>query len=144
MFFWLSSIFSKSIFWKIKNISCEISGKIENQILWDFDQFCKICWGKIPKTFIKIGEFWTKFANHRWKFENKTTKMRKCLTKFSWIFEFGAVQKKNLLLFWLLVACFWPGLLLWKSGFSWFSDWIPKLQKCINLVDLVKSFQTSI
>ena len=27
-------------------------------------------------------------------FENKTTKMRKCLTTFRWIVEFGAVQKR--------------------------------------------------
>ena len=28
--------------------------------------------------------------------------------------------------------------------FSWFFNWIPKLQTCVNLVDLVKRFQTSI
>ena len=27
---------------------------------------------------------------------------------------------------------------------SWFSDWNPNVQKCVNFVDLVKSFQTSI
>ena len=31
-----------------------------------------------------------------------------------------------------------------QKRFSWFSDWIPKVQKSINLVDLVKSFHTSI
>ena len=29
-----------------------------------------------------------------------------------------------------------------QKRFSWFSDWIPKVQKSVNLVDLVKSFQT--
>ena len=47
--------------------------------------------------------------------------MRKCLTTFSRVFECGAVH-----------------------SFSWFSDWSPKVQKCVNLVDLVKSFQTNI
>ena len=27
---------------------------------------------------------------------------------------------------------------------EWFSDWSPNVQKCVNLVDLVTSFQTSI
>ena len=49
--------------------------------------------------------------------------MRKSLTKFGWIFECGAVD-----------AC--------QKRFSWFFNWIPKLQKFVNLVDLVKSFQT--
>ena len=31
-----------------------------------------------------------------------------------------------------------------QKRFSWFSDWSPKVQKRVNLVDLVKSFQTSI
>ena len=30
-----------------------------------------------------------------------------------------------------------------RSVFSWFSDWSPKVRKCVNLVDLVKSFLTS-
>ena len=33
---------------------------------------------------------------------------------------------------------------LLDSKGAWFSDWIPKVQTRINLVDLVKSFQTSI
>ena len=41
-------------------------------------------------------------------FENKRANMRNYLTKFSWIFEFGAVQK------------------------------------CVNILDLVESFHTSI
>ena len=28
--------------------------------------------------------------------------------------------------------------------FSWFSDWIQKVQKYVNLVDIVKSFLTSV
>ena len=57
-----------------------------------------------------IVEFWTTIAKIHPNFENKTViaKMRRCLTKFSWIFEFGTVQRG------------------------------------VNLVDLVKSFQTSI
>ena len=31
-----------------------------------------------------------------------------------------------------------------QKRFSGFFNWIPKVQKCVNLVDLVKSFQTSI
>ena len=31
-----------------------------------------------------------------------------------------------------------------KKRFSWFFYWIPNVQKRVNLVDLVKSFQTSI
>ena len=31
-----------------------------------------------------------------------------------------------------------------QKRFYWFSDWSPKVQKCVNLVDLVKSFQKSI
>ena len=27
-----------------------------------------------------------------------------------------------------------------QKRFSWFSDWSPKVHKCVNLVDLVKSF----
>ena len=41
------------------------------------------------------------------------------MTNFSRMFEFGPMQK-------------------------WFSDWSPKVQKCANLVDLVKRFQTNI
>ena len=29
-----------------------------------------------------------------------------------------------------------------KKRFSWFSDWSPKVQKRVDLVDLVKSFQS--
>ena len=31
-----------------------------------------------------------------------------------------------------------------QKRFSWFSDWNPKAQKHVNLVDLVKSFPTNI
>ena len=47
--------------------------------------------------------------------------MRTYLTKLSWILEFGAD------------AC--------QKRFSWFSHWSPKVQKFVNVVDLVKSFQ---
>ena len=103
--------------------------------LRDFDFV--VTFSDIPKFFINIGEIWTTLARNTWHFENEIAK-RKCWTKFSflnfWI-RSGALFS---------AACFWPGLLLWKSGFSWFSPWIPKVQKCINLVDLVKSFHTSI
>ena len=50
---------------------------------------------------------------------------------------------------WSLVAVFFafrlrPGLLLGRNGFSWFSDWNPKVQKHVNLVELVESFQKNI
>ena len=31
-----------------------------------------------------------------------------------------------------------------QKRFSWFPDWSQKVQTCVNLLDLVKSFQTSI
>ena len=34
------------------------------------------------------------------------------------------------------------GAKTWR--FSWFFNWIPKVQKRVNIVDIVKSFQTSI
>ena len=40
-----------------------------------------------------IGEIWTILAKDEQHFENKTAKMRKCLTKFSRIVEGGAVQR---------------------------------------------------
>ena len=83
------------------------------------------------------------------------------LSKFSWIFEFGAVIVSSpgpcassggrlpeaLLLVFRLEsqgakvlrpddAC--------QKRFSWFLDLNQKVQKCVHLVDLVKSFQTSI
>ena len=59
--------------------------------------------------------------------------MRKYLTKFSRIFKcrvmvFQLDSKKA-------KVC--------QSRFSWFFYWIQKVQTCVNLVDLVKSFQTS-
>ena len=57
--------------------------------------------------FITIGESWTTIANHQRNFENTAAKMRTCLTTFSLLVEFGAVQKR------------------------------------VNLVDLVESFQAS-
>ena len=50
----------------------------------------EICWTIIPKKIIKIGDFWTRIAKNKQKFENKITKMRKCLAKFSRIFEWAA------------------------------------------------------
>ena len=69
------------------------------------------------------------FCFRRWK--NKTAKTRNCLTKFSNYLDSercrpccpdGACQKR----------------------FSWFSDWSQKVQKFANIVDLLKSFLTSI
>ena len=69
------------------------------------------------------------FFFRRWK--NKTAKTRNCLTKFSNYLDSercrpccpdGACQKR----------------------FSWFSDWSQKVQKFANIVDLLKSFPTSI
>ena len=31
-----------------------------------------------------------------------------------------------------------------QKRFSWFSDWSPKVQQRVNLVDLVKSFESNI
>ena len=47
---------------------------------------------KFRKIFIRIGEFWTRVGKIKQTFENKTAKMRKCLTKFSRIVECGAAQ----------------------------------------------------
>ena len=55
--------------------------------------------------------------------------MRKCLTKFSRIVECGAVLRPE-------DAC--------QKHFSWFFNWTPKVLTCVHLVDLVKSFHTSI
>ena len=127
---------------------------------------------EIPKKIIKIGEFLTRIAENEQDFENKTAKMRKCLTKFSRIVECGAVQKCSpyshcqrsvpcalSFRYSSRLRCFaavWWSLLRGRvlspedacqKRFSRFSDWRPKLQKCertrVNLVDLVKSFQTS-
>ena len=59
------------------------------------------------------------------------------------VFRLDSKDAKVSLVALFSAACFWPGLLLFKSGFSRFSDWIPKMQECVNLVDLVKSFLTS-
>ena len=65
---------------------------------------------------ITIGEFWATLANNKRTFERITANMPTCLTTFSLIFEFGAVQK-CVLLFWGRVlrpedAC--------QKRFSWF------------------------
>ena len=52
----------------------------------------------------------------------------RCIAAVCWFLLRGSVFRPD-------VAC--------KKRFSWFSDWIPKVQTCVNLVDLVKSFQTS-
>ena len=44
---------------------------------------------------VKIGEFWTTIAKNELNFDIETANMRKCLTKFSWIFEFGAVLTRT-------------------------------------------------
>ena len=90
--------------------------------------------------------------------------MRKCLTTFSRIVECGAVQKcavcfvqrtlaRSVFLGFqigvprckrfLLRGCVLRPDDACQKRFSWFFNWIPKVQKCVNLVDLVKSFQRS-
>ena len=38
--------------------------------------------------------------------------------------------------------CIWLNFEIGAKRFSWFFYWIQKMQKCANLVDLVKSFQS--
>ena len=106
--------------------------------------------------------------------ESRTAKMRRCLTKFSRHFEFGAVHHLGTMpricavltrsvraacLVHLLFStttrprCFaavWWFLLRGRGlrpedarqkRFSCFYYWTPRLQKCVNLVDLVESFK---
>ena len=67
-------------------------------------------------------EFWKLIAKHKLNFENKTADMLTCLTKCSCIFEFGAMPRSE----------------------KRFSDWIQKVHKFVNFVDLFKSFLTII
>ena len=60
--------------------------------------------------------------------------MRKRLTKFGWNLECWAVASFPGRVFRPEDAC--------PRRFSWFFNWIPKVQKRVNLVDLVKGFQT--
>ena len=55
-----------------------------------------------------------------------------CRRRFPFSQHFrGAALSCGSLVAFFSVACFWPGLLLWKSGFSWFSAWMQKVQKCV-------------
>ena len=49
---------------------------------------------KFRLTFIKIREYWTTSWKKQWNIENINVKMRNSLTKFGWIFECWAVQKR--------------------------------------------------
>ena len=64
--------------------------------------------------FLEIGECWTTIAKDKWRFESK---VQKCENVWRILAEFFGSER-------------------YKS--------IPKVQKYANLVDLVKSFQTSI
>ena len=60
--------------------------KLEN--LGDFDPFQKFVWnsGNFSSKLVRYGQILRQMSEI-WNFENKTVKMRKCLTKFGWIFE---------------------------------------------------------
>ena len=79
---------------------------------------------EISKKMIKIGEFCTIIAEKKQTFENKTAKMRTCLTKFSRLFECGAVFLSDS-----------KGVIGFKR-----CNLIQKVQTCAFFVDLVKSF----
>ena len=71
-----------------------------------------------------IAELWSRNVKHQQKFENQTVKLRKCLTKFSRLFECGAVFLSDS-----------KGAIGFKR-----CNWIQKVQTCAFFVDLVKSF----
>ena len=59
---------------------------------WTIDWFYFVKNVEIPE----IHQHWSMLDNickNKWNFENRSATMRKCLTTFSWLFEFGAVQK---------------------------------------------------
>ena len=86
---------------------------------------------EIPKKLImKIGEFWNRIAKNQRSFENKIAAMRKCWTEFSRIFECRAVQKRVVPVYIFIIS---------------FSISVLFSQRTrVNVVDLVKSFETSI
>ena len=117
---------------------------------------------KFRNLFIKVGDVWTTIVNIQRNFENNIAKMRKCLKKFRWI-RIGAkvayspwqsrVPCALSFLYFTQTSLHCCGLLVLLRGcvfrsddacqkrFSWFPDWIQKVQKCVNLGDLVKSFK---
>ena len=102
---------------------------------------------EISKKIIKnvIGEFWTRVAKNKQHFENKTAIMRKCLTKFSQLFECGAVfrlESQGPKVRFFTGALFFARMTLARNAFHGSSDWIQKVHRCVNLVDLFKSFLT--
>ena len=72
-----------------------------------------------------IGKCWSRIAENKQKIKNKTAKMRKCLTNLSRFFKCGAVLRPD--------AC--------PQCFSWFFNWIPKVQKCVDLCKSCRSRQ---
>ena len=88
--------------------------------------------------------FWKKFhgqtSDHAWSFRSSPFKLvstrRAEKNKFENVWrnlaEFLNAERRRVLR--PDKAC--------QKRFSWFSGWIQKMQKCVNLVDLVKSFQT--
>ena len=146
MFQWMFLSFRKHFSEKFDNFRCEISGNLRStRRFWYF-----------PYKLLKSRNC----SNQTWRIlDNDSKKIKLCeilknvpfSTEQSRSFRSApsnacSPQKteKNL---WRNLAEFLNSerwLLLWKSGFSWFSDWIPKVQTFVNLVAIVKSFQTSI
>ena len=75
-----------------KNSTSVVAKSIEIcESIYEILILCKNCYNS-GSFKMKIGKFWTTHAN-KWNFDNETARMRYCLTKPSWIFGFGAVQK---------------------------------------------------
>ena len=151
------------MFWKFKTIRCEFPGNFRIRILGDFYIF-RTSFRNSEKIIMIIAELWSRNVKHQQKIENQTVKLRKCLTKFSRLFECGAVQlisvvptsagraactcalpfRGSLRHSWCGWIASFPGHCVLcpedacPKHFSWFFYWIPKVQKCVN-VNLCKS-----
>ena len=120
--------------------------KPDNTCCWELP--FKLLVLKLRRNIITICEFWTTIitiAKNKQNIENKTANIRKCLRKFSHIFECGAVQK---LLFrgtvchvrrTLARSAFHGFSIGFQRCKSLFSDWIPKVQKFVYLVEYCSS-----
>ena len=125
--------------------------KFEN--LADVDLFHKNSYLKLLKSRclkIKIGEFWTtieKIAKF-WNRSNAKQFWRNLAEFLNSERELFSTSRRPhcvaVVCCFLLRGCVFRLDDACQKRFSWSPDWIQKVQKCVNLVDLVKSFQTSI
>ena len=134
----------------------------ESRRFWSFHEFSLhlfTYWKfKFCKNFTKICEFSIldkTCLKNEWILEDKFAKMRKCITKFTCMLSSERPCAPSFLylprprciaaVWWFLLrGCVLSPEDAFQKRFSWFFYWIPKVQTCVNLVDLVKSFQTSI